>query len=173
MANTQNKTIKKLLMLLASLFLALVFGSVIGDISGRYIKMLRLQYELNQARIQWASKKPPKYQVTIYSRNFFDSNLTSCLSGGVTIVINNGVIVNGNYPDKCKPVYDEITVEKMFDRVEGEVTSLDMLVTNQRVMFDPELGFVSYYYVQRSDAIFSSSFHEKWLDFEEFTILDK
>ncbi len=121
----------------------------------------------------WNHTKPSKYRITVSSKNFFDSNPAWCTLDRITVIVENGAIVDGDRLDECKNLYDKITVESLFNTVDQDLASAPMLIEYPSVEFDPKLRFVSFYSIQRSDSFFSSDFRAKSIKIEEFTVLDQ
>lgn len=171
---------KWLVLILAYLCLEGVFAVVLGSSAiGVFINFLEIQHSrgmLSTARAQWEAKGITHYQITVGNHNFRVGDLYACSQIKDVLTIRDGKVVNtAALPlADCQPVYDQLTVEKMLNRVAQELTTVNPFRTKMRVRFDPEFGFVSYYSVRSYTPFFDSvSEHPIVLTFSGFTVLDE
>ncbi len=153
----------------------LIAGAPTIEIFLDFLEIQRSKSALSVAEAQWGAKGISHYQITVNNLNFRVGDLYACSQMEYILTIKNGEVVNNStHPGvDCRPVYDQLTVEKTLDRVSHELATTNPFRTKVKVRFDPEFGFVSYYDVRPRIPLFSGlSDSPIVLRFSDFTVLE-
>jgi hypothetical protein len=153
----------------------IIFGAAAAEIFLDFLEIQQNKNALYVARAQWEAKGISHYQITVDDLNFRVGDLYACSQMEYILTIKNGEVVNNSsHPGvDCRPVYDQLTVEKTLDRVDHALATTNPFRTKVKVRFDPEFGFVSYYDIRPRIPLFSGlSDSPIVLRFSGFTVLD-
>jgi hypothetical protein len=165
----------------------LVLGETPGGCIGEYIQFLSMRQELNTARERWEANKPRRYQVRIRSGKFFDDDVPwDCYWRDPIVVFQDGEAIDGDNWELCKEVYATVSVDKIFEQIERELSETNMLTAHWKLEFDPHYGYVSRSYVRCQDSgliagqsclgiipLHDHGFDFKSFYFDEFTVLEE
>ncbi len=165
----------------------LIFGKTAISLISDSIRIRSMKLELSMARQRWNENKPYRYQVTVSSQKFFGDNVRLECNLEPVVIFENGEVVEGEYGDLCQDVYESVSVEKMFDQIEQELSNVDVLPVYFELEFDPHYGYVSNYFVVCHDEGLMSkegcmrilplfqkySFDYKSFGFENFVVLQQ
>jgi hypothetical protein len=138
-----------LLAIYAAFFL--IVGKTPFSLISDSIRIRTMQQELSMARQRWDENKPYRYQVTISSQKFFDDNVPLECNLEPVVIFQDGEAVDGEYWDLCQNVYKSVSVEKMFDQIEKELSNASTLPTHIKLEFDSQFGYLSNFYINCYD----------------------
>lgn len=119
----------------------------------------RLRADLAAARQRWSEVGPPEYQIDV---EFLNVSIYwfQCVStpGQLELRVRDGVVIEPDDQslDQCREMYQGLTVEGMFDRVDAAIDSYDHRDSELRVRYDQDLGYVDWYETREIFPIWSA-----------------
>jgi hypothetical protein len=123
----------------------------------------RLRNEIASAKEKWQQHSARDYEIEIsfvgWPQLWFVCNSPD---DPVTIRVHDGNVVEAkevNF-DACRDVYQQLTIEALFDRVSEDIGSYNPLEKTLTVEFDPQWGYVARYRVVYTQSLLGSSYGE-------------
>jgi hypothetical protein len=136
---------------------SMIFSILLGETPGgcivEYVHFLSLRQELSAARERWDANKPHRYQVRIRSNKFFSDDVSwDCYSRDPLVVFQDGEAIDGDNWELCKETYTTVSVDRIFEQIDQELSETNMLIANWKLEFDTHYGYVSRSYVRCHDS---------------------
>jgi hypothetical protein len=128
-----------------------VFGKTAVSLVIDSLRIRNMKQELSIARQRWHENTPYRYQVTISSQKFFADDVPLECNLEPDVIFQDGEAVDGEYWDLCQNVYNSVSVEKMFDQIEQELSNASTLPTYIKLEFDSQYGYISNFYIECYD----------------------
>lgn len=117
--------------------------------------------KLVSAQGRWLENRVNDYEISV-SFVQFPSTWYACLSQTqpATIRVHDGIVVEAEGQDlgACRDVYQQLTVDAIFESVSESIESYDPLKSTLSVQFDPHWGYVAKYRVVYTQGLSGSSF---------------
>ena len=153
-SNTLKKWLKIIALILVTLVLIeMIFAPV--SLFFNVIRVNRIRHKLPIARTLWESHEVSDYQIdikgfvpllciyngTLEVRNGKPSSITSY----EPLTDNNETIMSTNAWDNDRCEIADLVIPRMFEKVEMDLNSIDVMETELKVSFDAEYGFITRY----------------------------